>query len=113
MIYRSLAVLFVIGVSILGCALPATTKKLPGQSIANSQLQRDTMQLVALKEVVADNTCKQRKVINTEIVDSPKTIGKDPWTERWTVDRCGNMVQYKINFTPDQKGGTDFTVSNY
>jgi len=111
MIFRKLAFIPIIGITIVACATTATTKKLPGQSIADAQLQRDTMGNVAILEYVADNTCKQRKVVDTEVIDYPANSNKDSWTERWTLDRCGNTVKYKVTFTPDPKGGTSFNVS--
>ena len=30
--------------------------------------------------------------------------------ERWTVDRCGKLVKYRVRFTSNSKGGTDFDV---
>lgn len=94
----------------VGCAttrLP--TMKLPGQSGASAVLQRDVLQMPMFWP---DSICKQVKVVNTEIVDYPKNPGKDPWTEKWTVDRCGEMVYYEVVFTPTPEiGGTDFRVS--
>jgi hypothetical protein len=107
MISQRLIVAFLVTMFLVGCA----TMKLPGQSGANSILQRDASQMVMLLESVEDNTCKQSKIINTEIVDYPKNPGKDPWTERWTVDRCGKLVYYRVVFTPSPGGGTDFGVN--
>lgn len=102
-----LIVIFGVTIFFIGCA----TMKLPGQSGANYILQRDASQFVMLLESAADNTCKHSKIVNTEIIDYPKNPGKDPWTERWTVDRCGNLVYYKVVFTPSPEGGTKFSVS--
>ncbi len=85
-------------------------KKFPGQSLASTQLQMDAMNLVLLREAVSDNTCDKHKVINTEIIASPGTTGVSPWTERWTVDRCGKLIYYRINFVPNAQGGTGFDV---
>jgi hypothetical protein len=87
-------------------------KKFPGQSLADAQLQTDTFNMVLLRETISDNTCGQRKVINTEVVESPRSVGVDPWAERWTVDRCGKLIYYRIGFVPDSKGGTDIHVPN-
>ena len=62
--------------------------------------------------MASDNTCDHHKVINTEIVGSPGSTAVDSWTERWTVDRCGKLIYYRIGFVPDPKGGTDFHVPN-
>jgi len=102
-----LKVILMVTLFLASCA----TMKLPGQSGASYLLQRDASQFVMLLESSADNTCKQSKIVNTEIIDYPKNPGKDPWTERWTVDRCGSLVYYKVKFTPSSGGGTDFSVS--
>jgi hypothetical protein len=107
MVSRRLKVIFMVTMFLVSCA----TMKLPGQSGADYILQRDASQFVMLLESAADNTCKQSKIVNTEIIDYPKNPGKDPWTERWTVDRCGNLVYYKVEFTPSPRRGTDFSVS--
>ncbi len=115
MVFRGLAVAVGIGAIAFGCAsmnLPGLSK-LPGQSGASSTLQNDALQYVMILDMAADNSvCRQRKVVNTEIVDYPKNPGKDLWTEKWTVDRCGKTAYYKIAFTPTpQIGGTDIRVS--
>ena len=96
-----------VAISILvGCA----TAKLPGTSGANYVLQQDALQFVMILEAAGDKTCKQSKVVNTEIAEQPNNPGKDPWTEKWTVDRCGKLVYYRVKFTPSPRGGTDFSV---
>ena len=111
MVSRTVAVALGILIFALGCA----TGKLPGQSVANYILQRDALGIVMLLDRAADNNvCTQRKIINTEIVEPPPNPGKDPWVEKWTVDRCGQMDYYKVTFTPTPKiGGTDFGVSGW
>lgn len=109
MIPRTFGVFLGIATFVIGCA----TGKLPGQSGANYILQQDALAFVMMLDQAADNNvCTQRRVINTEIIDFPINPGKDPWTEKWTVDRCGEEAYYKIGFTPTPKiGGTDFSVS--
>ncbi len=87
--------------------------KLPGQSAADHVLQADAAQMVLMLESASAKTCKQSKIVNTELVDYSATHspGKDSWTERWTVDRCGEIVYYSIGFIPSPSGGTDFTVA--
>ena len=86
----------------------ATTKKLPGESLADYTLQGDAGYVVMMLERIIDDTCEQREFVNTEIIEYPENPGKDPWTERWTIDRCGELVYYKVEFTPSPSGGTDF-----
>jgi hypothetical protein len=30
--------------------------------------------------------------------------------ERWTLDRCGKLVNYRVRYSTNSKGGTDFDV---
>lgn len=84
--------------------------KLPGESIADSRLQQDVLSTVWTLDAVWDNACTQRSVVDTAVIVSGQRPGADPWTERWTVERCGKRVDYIIEFTPSPKGGTDFRV---
>lgn len=33
------------------------------------------------------------------------------WTERWTVDQCGTLMEYRVQFFPDGTGGMFSAVS--
>ena len=61
-----------------------------------------------LWDAAADKKCKQRKVVNTEVIEV-RPDGK-PGVERWTVDRCGAKVNYRIAFKAGPRGGTNFSV---
>jgi len=86
-------------------------KKLPGSSLANAVLQRDVAQQIAMLEMIFGEGCKKSKIIDTEVIEPPATLNVDPWVERWTVDRCGTRVHYRVELTPSKGGGTDFGVS--
>jgi hypothetical protein len=88
----------------------AQAAKLPGGSIADALLQQDVLPTVWTLDTVWDNACTQRKVVDTAVTVSGQRPGVDPWTERWTVDRCGKRIDYVVEFTPSPKGGTDFQV---
>lgn len=107
---KTLAFLMLIAMVTLSSCAISSNKKLPGQSGASSQLQVDTLQVIWIREAIADSTCTSPKVINTEIIETPSSPGIDPWTERWTIDRCGKPVYYRISFVPNPNGGTDFDV---
>ncbi len=113
MVSRGLKVLFMVTIFMVTTFLVggATTTKLPGQSLADYILQRDAGRVVMILDGAIDDTCKQREIVNTEIIEYPENPSKDPWTERWTVDRCGELVYYKVVFTPSSSGGTTFFVS--
>ena len=86
------------------------TQKMPGTTIASSDAQTDVALSVMGFESAVDSTCKQSRIVNTEVTEHPKDRDKDPWTEKWTVDRCGEMVPYKVAFRPSPSGGT-YSVS--
>lgn len=97
-----------------GCA----TTRLPGETITLSLLQRDVLnQIMLLDRAFFDDKCHHRKVVNTEVIEPPKDVrieGDRPlqgnWAERWTLDRCGTLASYRIEFTLDGKGGTYFST---
>ena len=51
--------------------------------------------------------CKSREIVDSEILQfSPDGT----WSERWTVNRCGKPIKYKLKFNrpqPDGKGKFD------
>jgi hypothetical protein len=89
----------------------ADAEKFPGTSLADPVLQSDVAQNIDLLESVFDAGCKSARVVNTEVMEKPASINVDPWVERWTVDRCGASVHYRVKLKPSKRGGTDFTVS--
>lgn len=105
---RQLLLLFII-VFLAGCA--TTTARFPGNSLADPVLQKNAAQIVMLLESAEPTRCVQRKIVDTEVAEQPGIPGKDPWLERWTVDRCGSLVYYKVKFMPPIKGGTDVSVT--
>ena len=62
----------------------------------------------------AEDPCKDRHVASIELLEVGLTAEGEwdagPWTERWTVDRCGTLVDYPIEFTPAEGGGVDFRI---
>jgi hypothetical protein len=88
----------------------AQAAKLPGGSIADPPLQQDVLPTVWTLDTVWDNACTQRKVVDTAVTVSGQRPGVDPWTERWTVERCGKRIDYVVEFAPSPTGGTDFQV---
>jgi hypothetical protein len=88
----------------------------PGDTLADRTLQRDTLAFLAqrdLFETGPDAHCRVRKVVATEVlapVLGAEVEGNRPiaghWIERWTLDRCGSAVRYVIRFTTTRKGTT-------
>ncbi len=89
---------------------PTPSKNIvPGGTSASPSLQRATLKLimeldlvvtdvVAMDLVATEVECDRRKVIDTEVI-SVNTDGHTA-TERWTLDRCGKIVNYLIDYTP-------------
>jgi len=90
--------------------------RVPGATLADSILQRDTFAFLTQRDLVeagAEARCSTRKVIATEVLaaleggqlEGDRPIGGH-WVERWTLDRCGAAVRYVVRFTTTRKGTT-------
>ena len=92
----------------------ATT--VPGHTLADRTLQRDTLAFLAqrdLSEAGPEARCRARKIVETEVLvplEGGQVEGDRPvagqWVERWTLDRCGASVGYVIRFNTTRKGTT-------
>jgi hypothetical protein len=67
-------------------------------------LKRDVTGLVMLLDAATDKRCTQHKVEKTELVEVREAPRMG--IERWTVDRCGELVNYRVTLTPASQGGT-------
>jgi hypothetical protein len=81
---------------------------LSSSAAESPQLRHDVTQMVMIMDGPRDRKCTERKVVKTETIES-RPDGT-PSVERWTLDRCGKLVNYRVRFTPNSKGGTDFDV---
>ena len=89
-----------------------------GATLADRQLQHDTLVLLAQKDLsdTEGQPCRTRQVVNTEVLN-PVTGGQvdngrpvaGRWVERWTLDRCGVPVRYILEYTTT-KDGTSFSA---
>jgi len=94
----------------------AEAATVPGGTIADPVLQRDTLAFLAQKdlwEAGPEARCRTRKIVATEVLtplDGGEVEGSRPvagrWVERWTLDRCGASVDYVIRFNTTRKGTT-------
>jgi hypothetical protein len=94
----------------------AEAATVPGDTIADPVLQRDTLAFLArrdLWEAGPEARCRTRKIVGTQVlmpVDGAEVEDARPvagrWVERWTLDRCGASVDYVIRFTTTRKGTT-------
>jgi hypothetical protein len=91
---------------------------MPGSTITDRVLQRDTFLLLVQKDLSATEggSCRTRKVTDTEVLvplDGGQVADGRPvagqWTERWTLDRCGAPVRYIVHFVTTRTG-TTFTT---
>lgn len=78
---------------------------IPGETIGSLLLQKDTQKQLISSDRIADPECQQRKIIDTEVVNSPKDKSGS-WTEKWHIDRCAEIVTYDVTYKSDGKGGT-------
>ena len=86
----------------------------PGATIADHVLQRDTLAFLSQRDIFeagSDARCRTRKVVATEVlapleggeVENGRPVsGK--WVERWALDRCGTSVAYVVHFTTTRTG---------
>ena len=94
----------------------AEAATVPGDTIADPVLQRDTLAFLAQKDLWdagPEARCRTRKIVATEVLtplDGGEVEGSRPvagrWVERWTLDRCGASVDYVIRFNTTRKGTT-------
>jgi hypothetical protein len=85
-------------------------------SIANDELTRDVWNTLKFWDGATNKApagCSDSLELGARtIVEPPKKgdASKHPWSEEWSVSRCGQESVYRIDFTP-KKGGTMFGVS--
>ena len=94
----------------------AEASRVPGDTIADRILQRDTLAFLTqrdLAEAGLEARCRIRKVVATTVLEpleGSQVEGDRPiagrWVERWTLDRCGASVGYVIRFNTTRTGTT-------
>jgi hypothetical protein len=73
-----------------------------GNAAESPQMREDITQMVLIMDGPRDKNCAERKVVKTDVIEAR--------VERWTLDRCGKLVNYRVRFSTNSKGGTDFDV---
>ena len=68
----------------------------PGQTGASRALQRNVLRWMVFMDTAKDDSCSNHRVLNTELLDSNRETGSV--VERWTLDRCGTRVNYRVTF---------------
>ena len=72
----------------------------------SAQLREDVTQMLMMMDGVRDRSCTERKVVNAEVLEARRD--GTPAVERWTLDRCGKAVRYRVRYPASPKGGDDF-----
>ena len=80
-----------------GCA---TTTSTPGETTADSLLQRDVQRFITAFERSHGSA---GEVVDTKVVSIEGSVA----TEQWYVQRGDTVVIYTLKFTPSPLGGTD------
>lgn len=91
-----------LGVFAVLAALVSTAVWAASDNAESPQLREDITQMVLIMDGPRDKNCTERKVVKTEVIEAR--------VERWTLDRCGKLVNYRVRFSTNSKGGTDFDV---
>ncbi len=101
-----------------GCAAHmrgATEGKAPGRNtgqaegtLADPALQQETLSMILFTDDALSHgaRCDDRKIVKKEVVN--KAAGS--WTERWTLERCGTALRYRVFYTSGARGTAYFTV---
>lgn len=88
--------------ALVGLLLAAVFTTATGNAAESPQMRQDVTQMVLIMDGPRDKNCAERKVVKTEVFEAR--------LERWTLDRCGKLVNYRVRFSTNSKGGTDFDV---
>ena len=81
----------------------------PGDTLADAILQRDFLQSATAAAISrARAGCRGTQVRNTRVTSA--TGASQPWTEVWSMDACGTLVDINVTFSPSPKGGIDWSI---
>jgi hypothetical protein len=101
-----------------GGAPSLPTVPVPGQTLADYQLQGITLDFIVIYEEAASPNCQTRRMVNTEVTAITQefqfennVLVAGAWIERWTIDSCGVVTAYKVTYTADGSGGTYFSIN--
>jgi hypothetical protein len=74
----------------------AACASVPGETLAPYGVKRDVSNRLLAEVARSKPSCRQPKIVETEVMELHGD-GKVA-VERWTVDRCGERVHYRISF---------------
>lgn len=98
----------------------ASRPLLPGTTITDPQLQRDSVRYAAAGLGPLPPGCQQGAVTDTAYLgldgQPPGTLPTagapiQPWNERWTLEACNKHVVVGMHFTPDPNGATEIQAT--
>jgi hypothetical protein len=65
----------------------------------------------------AHEKCQDRTLTKMEVLERPQNVRMDgrklvqgQWTERWTLNRCGKLVAYRVTYIAEEKTGISYEV---
>lgn len=80
----------------------------PSRTLTNPKLETDVQNHIFQLEFSSDENCREHRVVKTDVLEYPSRVGINKWAEMWTIERCGERFYYRVEFRPDEKGGTYF-----
>ena len=116
------AISIVAAAAILGCASSkeqararhaAAPWRPSGESLADSAQSVNAIQAIYRLDDLRGARCDVRRFVDTDLVETRSGTPPAPdahWFERWTMDRCGTLVKFLVEFAPDPAGGTAVTA---
>lgn len=85
------------------------TSLLPGETLADIDLQADARQSFFMSAIKIAPNCNKPFITHTQVTQEP--TGKDsPWKEAWTANFCGEKIVQTIAFQPNN-AGTSFVMT--
>jgi len=81
-----------IATGMTGCA------SVPGETLASHGERRDASARVLALAAQGHPKCKKTRIVDTQVEDvySDGRVSE----ERWTVDRCGDRLDFRVGFPP-------------
>lgn len=86
-------------------ALPLLFAAVSARAAETPRPRDDVARMIVMMDGLRDRNCAERKVDRTEVLETAPD--KKPAVERWTLDRCGKEIIYRVKYS---KGGADFDV---
>ena len=97
----------VIGLTLAALLSGCATTQITGDTVANDQLQQDTMKLL-LPYAQAKLACNSIETVQTSSISvSPEGVV----IERWRLSGCANEFGVQVKFTPSASGGVGINIT--